>query len=121
MAIDRSPRMIADAAARNAAFVAAGVAEFLVASLEEADLGELRFDAILAVLAAAGAGEALGAQAVAVLEDLADRHEQADGDGAGGEPLVAQDLALAAGEMGSGGGHARNLPHPGRVHIGVIP
>ena len=49
VAIDRSPKMIAAAARRNAAYVRSGAAEFLVASLEEADLGERRFDAILAV------------------------------------------------------------------------
>jgi len=45
-AIDRSPKMIAAAAKRNARF---GDAEFLVAELEDLDLGERRFDAILAV------------------------------------------------------------------------
>jgi ubiquinone/menaquinone biosynthesis C-methylase UbiE len=49
VAIDRSPAMIAAAARRNAAFVAAGTAEFLVATLEDAELGDRRFDAILAV------------------------------------------------------------------------
>jgi ubiquinone/menaquinone biosynthesis C-methylase UbiE len=49
VAIDRSPRMIAAAGRRNAAHVAAGRAEFLVASLEDADLGDRRFDRILAV------------------------------------------------------------------------
>ena len=48
-AIDRSPKMIAAAAQRNAAFVDAGTAEFLVATLEELDLGERRFDTIFAV------------------------------------------------------------------------
>src|ERR1700754_2979882 len=48
-AFDRSAKMIAAAAERNAAFVDAGTAEFLVASLEDADLGERRFDKILAV------------------------------------------------------------------------
>jgi len=48
-AIDRSPKMIAAAARRNAAHVEAGTAEFLVATLEEADLGDRRFDAIFAV------------------------------------------------------------------------
>ena len=47
-AIDRSPKMIAAAAARNAAHVERGAAEFLVASLEGADLGERRFDRIFA-------------------------------------------------------------------------
>ena len=49
VAIDRSPKMIAAAARRNAAYVESGAAEFLVASLEDADLGGRRFDAILAV------------------------------------------------------------------------
>ncbi|HYI20075.1 MAG TPA: methyltransferase domain-containing protein [Solirubrobacteraceae bacterium] len=48
-AIDRSEKMIAAAARRNARWVRAGTAEFLVASLETADLGERRFDAVLAV------------------------------------------------------------------------
>lgn len=48
-AIDRSPKMIAAAARRNAAYVEAGAAEFLVAHLEELDLGDRRFDAIFAV------------------------------------------------------------------------
>jgi ubiquinone/menaquinone biosynthesis C-methylase UbiE len=48
-AIDRSPKMIAAAARRNAEHVAAGRAEFLVMRLEELDLGERRFDKVLAV------------------------------------------------------------------------
>ena len=48
-AIDRSQKMIDAATRRNAAFVAAGIAEFLVASLEDVDLGERRFDTIFAV------------------------------------------------------------------------
>jgi ubiquinone/menaquinone biosynthesis C-methylase UbiE len=48
-AIDRSAKMIAAAERRNAAHVAAGTAEFLVAALEDADLGDRRFDRILAV------------------------------------------------------------------------
>ncbi len=48
-AIDRSAKMIAAAARRNTAHVDAGRAEFLVATLEEADLGERRFDVIFAV------------------------------------------------------------------------
>ena len=47
-AIDRSEKMVAAAARRNAAHVAAGRAEFLVADLEDADLGERRFDKIFA-------------------------------------------------------------------------
>ena len=49
VAIDRSPKMIAAAVRRNAAHVAAGKARFLVASLEELDLGDERFDVVLAV------------------------------------------------------------------------
>ena len=48
-AIDRSPKMIAAAAHRNAAFVESGTAEFLVARLEALDLGDRRFDVIFAV------------------------------------------------------------------------
>jgi ubiquinone/menaquinone biosynthesis C-methylase UbiE len=48
-AIDRSPKMIEAAARRNAAHVEAGRAEFLVAALEELELGDRRFDAIFAV------------------------------------------------------------------------
>ncbi len=48
-AIDRSPKMIAAAARRNAIHVDAGKAEFLVTSLEEADFGARRFDVIFAV------------------------------------------------------------------------
>ena len=42
-AVDRSPKMIEAAARRNAAYVEAGTAEFLVATLEEMDLGDRRF------------------------------------------------------------------------------
>jgi ubiquinone/menaquinone biosynthesis C-methylase UbiE len=48
-AIDRSPKMIAAAARRNAEYVEAGRAEFLVMRLEELDLGERRFDKVFAV------------------------------------------------------------------------
>jgi ubiquinone/menaquinone biosynthesis C-methylase UbiE len=48
-AIDRSPKMIEAARRRNAAYVGAGRAEFLVASLEDVDLGERRFDKIFAI------------------------------------------------------------------------
>jgi ubiquinone/menaquinone biosynthesis C-methylase UbiE len=48
-AIDRSPKMIEAAARRNASYVEAGVAEFLVMTLEELDLGERRFDKVFAV------------------------------------------------------------------------
>ena len=48
-AIDRSPRMIEAATRRNAAYIDAGKAEFLVAELEDLDLGERRFDVVFAV------------------------------------------------------------------------
>ena len=48
-AIDRSPKMIEAASRRNARFVEAGTAEFLVAHLEDLDLGDRRFDRIFAV------------------------------------------------------------------------
>ena len=48
-AVDRSPKMIEAAARRNAAYVEAGKAEFLVAALEDLDLGERRFDKVFAV------------------------------------------------------------------------
>ena len=48
-AIDRSAKMIGAATRRNAGFVEAGKAEFLVATLEDADLGDRRFDKIFAV------------------------------------------------------------------------
>jgi ubiquinone/menaquinone biosynthesis C-methylase UbiE len=48
-AIDRSPKMIAAAARRNAAYVDAGTAEFIVGTLEELDLGERRFEVVFAV------------------------------------------------------------------------
>jgi 2-polyprenyl-3-methyl-5-hydroxy-6-metoxy-1,4-benzoquinol methylase len=48
-AIDRSAKMIEPAARRNAAHIAAGKAEFLVADLEDLDLGDRRFDVVFAV------------------------------------------------------------------------
>jgi ubiquinone/menaquinone biosynthesis C-methylase UbiE len=48
-AIDRSAKMIDAATKRNAAYVEAGKAEFLVAKLEELDLGDRRFDKVFAV------------------------------------------------------------------------
>jgi ubiquinone/menaquinone biosynthesis C-methylase UbiE len=48
-AIDRSAKMIEAAARRNAAHVEAGKAEFLVASLEDVDFGDRRFDLVFAV------------------------------------------------------------------------
>ena len=47
-AIDRSPKMIEAAARRNAAFIEADKAEFLVAALEHLDLGDRRFETIFA-------------------------------------------------------------------------
>jgi cyclopropane fatty-acyl-phospholipid synthase-like methyltransferase len=47
--VDRSPKMIAAATRRNAAHVEAGTAEFLVAHLEDLELGDRRFDRIFAV------------------------------------------------------------------------
>jgi len=49
IAVDRSVRMIQAATRRNAAYVEAGRAEFLVAALEGLDLGDRRFDRIFAV------------------------------------------------------------------------
>jgi SAM-dependent methyltransferase len=48
-AIDRSAKMIETARKRNADHVASGVASFRTASLEDADLGEARFDKIFAI------------------------------------------------------------------------
>ena len=48
-AVDRSPKMIEAAMRRNAAYVEAGTAEFLLAALEELDLGGRRFDKAFAV------------------------------------------------------------------------
>ena len=48
-AIDRSAKMIQAATRRNAAYVEAGRAEFLVADLEDFDPGDRRFDRIFAV------------------------------------------------------------------------
>jgi ubiquinone/menaquinone biosynthesis C-methylase UbiE len=48
-AVDRSPKMIEAARRRNAAYVEAGTAEFLVGNLEDMDLGDRRFDTIYAV------------------------------------------------------------------------
>ena len=47
VAVDRSPKMVAAAARRNAAF--AGMAEFVTCELETLDLGGRRFDVVLAV------------------------------------------------------------------------
>jgi ubiquinone/menaquinone biosynthesis C-methylase UbiE len=48
-AVDRSTKMIQAAMRRNAAYIEAGRAEFLVATLEDLDLGDRRFDKIFAV------------------------------------------------------------------------
>ena len=48
-AIDRSRKMIEAAGRRNAVYVEAGKAEFLVAALEDLDLGDRRFDKVFAV------------------------------------------------------------------------
>ncbi len=48
-AVDRSAKMIQAATRRNAAYIEAGRAEFLVAALEDLDLGDRRFDKIFAV------------------------------------------------------------------------
>jgi cyclopropane fatty-acyl-phospholipid synthase-like methyltransferase len=48
-AIDRSAKMIEAARKRNAEHVASGVASFQTVSLEEADLGDVRFDKIFAI------------------------------------------------------------------------
>jgi ubiquinone/menaquinone biosynthesis C-methylase UbiE len=48
-AVDRSAKMIQAAERRNAEHVAAGKAEFLVAELEDLNLGERRFDKVFAV------------------------------------------------------------------------
>ena len=48
-AVDRSAKMVEAAARRNAAYVDAGTADFVVAGLEELDLGDRRFDKIFAV------------------------------------------------------------------------
>ena len=48
-AVDRSRKMIQAALRRHAAHVEAGTAEFLVASLEDLDLGDRRFNKIFAV------------------------------------------------------------------------
>ncbi len=48
-AIDRSAKMVAMAGTRNAEYVAAGVASFQAASLDQADLGDAQFDKIFAI------------------------------------------------------------------------
>ncbi|MFD4638894.1 class I SAM-dependent methyltransferase [Lentzea sp. NPDC058436] len=48
-AIDRSVKMVEAATRRNAPYVASGKAEFLIASLEDMNLGDRRFDLVFAV------------------------------------------------------------------------
>ncbi len=48
-AVDRSAKMIQAATRRNARYIEAGRAEFLVATLEDLDLGDRCFDKIFAV------------------------------------------------------------------------
>ena len=48
-AVDRSAKMIEAAARRNRGYVEAGKADFIVAALEDLDLGDRRFDKIFAV------------------------------------------------------------------------
>ncbi len=49
IAIDRSEKMIETARKRNADHVVSGVASFQTASLDQADLGDARFDKIFAI------------------------------------------------------------------------
>ncbi len=48
-AVDRSAKMIQAATRRNAAYIEAGKARFLVATFEDLDLGNRRFDKIFAI------------------------------------------------------------------------
>jgi ubiquinone/menaquinone biosynthesis C-methylase UbiE len=48
-AIDRSPKMIAAARRRNATHVEAGKATFLCTTIEDADLGDQRFDKVFGI------------------------------------------------------------------------
>jgi ubiquinone/menaquinone biosynthesis C-methylase UbiE len=48
-AIDRSTKMVEAATRRNAPYVATGKAEFLIASLEDMNLGDRTFDLVFAV------------------------------------------------------------------------
>lgn len=49
LAIDRSQKMVDAAAKRNESFVRAGVAQFKKAELESVDLGNEKFDKVLAM------------------------------------------------------------------------
>lgn len=48
-AIDRSPKMISASSRRNAGHIESGKAEFIIADLEDVDLGDRIFDKVLAV------------------------------------------------------------------------
>jgi len=48
-AVDRSRKMIGAATRRNAEYIVAGKAEFIVANIEELDMGDRRFDKIFAI------------------------------------------------------------------------
>lgn len=49
VAVDRSEKMVAAAARRTQAFVEAGVAEFVLSAFETLDLGNEKFDKVLAM------------------------------------------------------------------------
>lgn len=49
LAIDRSPKMVATASRRNEDFVQKGLARFLEGHLERLDLGDQRFDKVIAM------------------------------------------------------------------------
>lgn len=49
VAVDRSSKMVAMATRRNQSFVEAGVAEFVQSEFESLDLGDKRFDKVLAM------------------------------------------------------------------------
>jgi ubiquinone/menaquinone biosynthesis C-methylase UbiE len=49
LAIDRSKKMVDAAAKRNQQFVEAGVARFLESEFESLDLGDMKFDKVLAM------------------------------------------------------------------------
>lgn len=49
LAVDRSRKMVDAAAKRNKPFIDAGVARFMQSDLESLDLGEMKFDKVLAM------------------------------------------------------------------------
>ena len=49
LAVDRSKKMVDAAAKRNKSFIDAGVAQFMWSDLESVDLGDKRFDKVLAM------------------------------------------------------------------------